>query len=124
MPTKLTRYCDGILEAAWLAAVLVVPLFFNVYSSRIFEPDKIALLRTLALVILAAWLVKIIETGRSNWKRLSENGSPWKNFLKTPMVLPAVALLIIYLIATVFSVSPAVSPVSYTHLTLPTTILV
>ncbi len=109
MPTKLIRYCDGILEAAWLAAVLVVPLFFNVYSSRIFEPDKIALLRTLALVALAAWLVKIIETGRSSWEQLSENGSPWKNFLKTPMVLPAVALMLVYLIATVFSVSPAVS---------------
>lgn len=109
MPTRLTRYCDGILEAAWLAAVVVVPLFFNVYSSRIFEPDKIALLRTLALVALAAWLVKIIETGRASWRKLSESGSPWKNFLKTPMVSPAIALALVYLVATVFSVSPSVS---------------
>jgi hypothetical protein len=40
--TKLSRFCDGIMEAAWLAALIVVPLFFDVYSSRIFEPDKIA----------------------------------------------------------------------------------
>ena len=63
MPTKLSRYAEGIMEAAWLAAVIVVPVFFNVYSSRIFEPDKITLLRSLALVILAAWLIKILEGG-------------------------------------------------------------
>ncbi len=63
MSTKLSRYADGLMEAAWLAALIVVPLFFNIYSSRIFEPDKITLLRTLALVILAAWLVKLVEEG-------------------------------------------------------------
>ena len=42
MPTKLSRYCEGVIEAAWLAAVIVVPVFFNVYSSRIFEPDLAA----------------------------------------------------------------------------------
>ena len=52
------------MEAAWLAAVMLVPLFFNIYSSRIFEPDKLTLLRSLALVILAAWLVKLHRGGR------------------------------------------------------------
>ncbi len=61
MPTKLSRYCLGIMEAAWLAAVSIVPIFFNIYSSRIFEPDKIAILRSLALVTLAAWIVKLIR---------------------------------------------------------------
>ena len=56
MGSKLSRYCEGLIEAAWLAAVIVIPLFFNVVSSRIFEPDKISILRTLALVILAAWI--------------------------------------------------------------------
>ena len=47
LSTKLSRYAEGVMEAAWLAAVIVVPVFFNVYSSRIFEPDKITLLRTI-----------------------------------------------------------------------------
>ena len=47
MTTKLSRYCDGIMEAGWLAAVILIPIFFNIYSSRIFEPDKITLLRSL-----------------------------------------------------------------------------
>ena len=63
MPTKLSRYAEGLMEAAWLAAVIAVPVFFNVYSSRIFEPDKITLLRTLALVILAAWILKLLGQG-------------------------------------------------------------
>ena len=63
MPTKLSRYAEGMMEAAWIAALILTPLFFNKYSSRIFEPDKATLLRTLALVILGAWIIKIAENG-------------------------------------------------------------
>lgn len=61
MPTKLSRFCEGLMEAAWLAAVIIVPLFFNVYSSRIFEPDKISILRSLALLVIGAWFVKVVD---------------------------------------------------------------
>ena len=37
--TKLDQWCDSVLEAGWLAALVVAPLFFNVFSSRVFEPD-------------------------------------------------------------------------------------
>jgi hypothetical protein len=109
MPTKLSRYCEGIMEAAWLAAVIVVPIFFNIYSSRIFEPDKITLLRTLALVILGAWLVKLIEEGRARWETLDKRESFLKFLLHTPLLGPVAALAIVYLVATLFSVSPRVS---------------
>ena len=35
--TKLSAFCDWVIEVGWLAAVIVTPLFFNVYSSRIFD---------------------------------------------------------------------------------------
>ena len=63
MPTKLSRLCDGLLEALWLVAIIAVPVFFNIYSSRIFEPDKLTLLRSIALTMLFVWIVKICETG-------------------------------------------------------------
>jgi hypothetical protein len=44
--TKLDQWCNAALEAGWLAALVVAPLFFNVFSSRVFEPDKISLVRT------------------------------------------------------------------------------
>jgi hypothetical protein len=77
MSTKLSRYAEGVMEAAWIAAIIMTPLFFNKYSSRIFEPDKATLLRTLALIILGAWLIKTTEMGFSK----SDPNKSWaKNF--------------------------------------------
>ncbi len=109
MPTKLSRYTDGIMEAAWIAAVILTPLFFNKYSSRIFEPDKATLLRTLALVILGAWIVKAVETGVS---KRDSGKSWWQNFvliLREPIVPLVFALAVVYTIATIFSVTPHIS---------------
>lgn len=109
MPTRLSRYCEGVMEAAWLAAVVVVPVFFDIYSGRIFEPDKIALLRTLALVILAAWIVKTAEEGGIRWGRRQSGGSSLLALARVPLALPAAALVAAYLISTLFSVTPRVS---------------
>jgi len=109
MPTKLSRYCLGIMEAAWLAAVSIVPIFFNIYSSRIFEPDKIAILRSLALVTLAAWIVKIIEEGGTKWKENNGNVSIFSYLFSFPLVGPVIGLLIVYILATIFSVTPYIS---------------
>ncbi|MCJ7659053.1 MAG: O-antigen ligase family protein [Anaerolineales bacterium] len=109
MSTKLSKYCEGIIEAAWLAAVIVVPVFFNVYSSRIFEPDKITLLRTIALTILAAWIVKLLDEGGFRWERIPK-GSSWHETLRQiPLIIPVLAVAIVYVVATVFSVTPSVS---------------
>jgi tetratricopeptide (TPR) repeat protein len=97
------------MEAAWLAAVIVVPLFFNVYSSRIFEPDKITLLRSLAVLILIAWIVKLVEMGGARWERIEGGESRWKAFFKIPLVAPVVGIAVLYIIATIFSITPSVS---------------
>lgn len=109
MPTKLSRYAEGVMEAAWLAAVMLVPLFFNIYSSRIFEPDKLTLLRSLALVILVAWLVKLIEEGGFRWERLTPQGRGLKAILQIPLVPIVFALVVSYIISTLLSVTPFTS---------------
>ena len=53
----------GSWRPAWLLAALCTPLFFNIYSSRVFEADKAALARSLALLALAAWLGKWLGAG-------------------------------------------------------------
>ena len=63
MPNRLSRFCDGVMEATWLLGLVITPLFFDIFSSRVFEPDKITLLRSLALAALAAWLIKLISEG-------------------------------------------------------------
>lgn len=118
MITRLSIYCDKLLEAGWLAALVVAPLFFNIYSSRVFEPDKATLVRSLALVMVGAWLVKQIETA---WHAVSPSQIapatervPLTVALRAiprdnPFALPVYAIVIVYFIATIFSVVPSVS---------------
>jgi tetratricopeptide (TPR) repeat protein/O-antigen ligase len=104
MTNRISRFCDGVMEAAWLMALIFAPLYFNIYSSRVFEPDKITLVRSLALVALAAWGVKVLSEGKARFDNVPVK-SLW-DFLRVPMVLPVGLLIVVYLIATVFSVAP------------------
>ncbi len=106
MQTKLGLFCDKIIEAGWLAAAIVTPLFFNWYSNRVFEASKVALLRSITVVMLAAWLIKTLEKGlpgeRQNRKLASAS-------LRTPLIVPVLFFAGAYLLSTVTSVSPRVS---------------
>jgi tetratricopeptide (TPR) repeat protein len=63
--TRVEDLCEGIIEAGWLLSLALVPLFFNIFSARSYEPDKIAVLRSLVLVMVAAWLWKVGSGGRA-----------------------------------------------------------
>ncbi len=109
MPTKLSRLADGLMEACWLGAVLLVPAFFNIYSSRIFEPDKITLLRTLALVIIAAWLIKLFEQRGVKNEFITDHGGGLRGLLRFPLMPLVLTLALVYLISTIFSITPFTS---------------
>jgi len=100
--TKLSAFCDRVIEVGWLAAVIVTPLFFNTYSSRIFDPDKITVLRSIALVMAAAWMVKLVEERASGNRDV---GCTWR----TPLVLATLFMVGVYLVSTALSVTPWVS---------------
>jgi tetratricopeptide (TPR) repeat protein/O-antigen ligase len=115
--SKLGLICDRIIEAGWLAAAVFTPLYFNVYSSRVFEPDKISMLRNIVLMMLVAWFVKLIEgalANRSAGKRgtaaLEEAAPGWLPRLgRVPMVVPIAIYAFVYLLSTVVSVVPLTS---------------
>jgi len=100
--SRLSLWCDRLIEAGWLAAVVVVPLFFNIYSSRVFEPDKLTTLRSIALVMAMAWVVKWIEELRNPNRNRSLT---WR----TPLVLPTLIMVIVYMVSTAFSIAPRTS---------------
>ena len=113
--TKLDQWCDAILEAGWLAALVVAPLFFNVFSSRVFEPDKISLVRSIALTLIAVWLVKVANGGYA-WLPLANSqpseqpaGANWSGFVKNPLIGPVTLVIVAFALATVFSVAVFVS---------------
>lgn len=98
------------MEAGWLLAVIVTPLFFNIYSSRVFEPDKITLLRSLALIVLAAWLIKLIYERGPRFENIpAENTRSLTGFFRLPLIAPVSALAAVYIIATLLSISPQAS---------------
>ncbi len=107
MRTKISVFCEQIIEVGWLFALIITPLFFNIFSSRVFEPDKLALLRTIASVLAVAWVVKTVETFR---------GLPQANareaflaWLKRPLSVPILLTVLAYLVATAASIAPRIS---------------
>ena len=108
MNSRLTRWCDGFLEAGWLVALLAIPLFFNIHSERVFEPDKLILLRSIAVLMVTVWIVRFID--QQGWRglagqRFSNPDSIWHK----PFVLPVALLLLVYLLSTIFSINPRIS---------------
>ena len=125
--TKIQHYCESVIEAGWLAALIIAPLFFNTYSSRVFEPDKISLIRSISLVMLLAYLVKVLDGGRL-WlpaaARATQGGNhvpaasadeqpsfEWRlrSLWRQPLLLPVLLLAVAYALSTLLSISPAVS---------------
>jgi tetratricopeptide (TPR) repeat protein/O-antigen ligase len=120
MATKLSVLCDRIIEAGWLVALIVTPLFFNVYSSRVFEPDKLIALHCIALVMTLAWIIKGIDAWLVSVRPpaqhvveapgASEGGRHWYDRLATnPLPALALCFLAVYAGATVTSIVPRLS---------------
>jgi cyclophilin family peptidyl-prolyl cis-trans isomerase/tetratricopeptide (TPR) repeat protein len=114
MRTKLSLFCDKLIEAGWLAALVVVPLFFNIHSNRVFEPDKLSLLRSIALLMATAWLVRQVEDWRARQNGTAGRSAPahthwWHKLAEKPLVVPTLLLVLVYLTSTLLSVTPATS---------------
>ncbi len=107
MKTKLSIFANKLIEAGWLAAVIAVPLFFNIYTARTFEPDKLTLMRSIVMVMILAWLIKVLEEGFSSSNETLK--VRFKTWLKKPMILPTLTIVSMYIISTILSISPHVS---------------
>ncbi len=121
--TRLGLFCDKVMEAGWLLAALLVPLYFDIYSNRVFEPDKLSLLRSIALVMGVAWLIAFLE--KWAWPGSnraaphpghlsSANKGGWKGLVlqmaeRNVLALPTLLLIGALLVSTAASVLPAVS---------------
>jgi tetratricopeptide (TPR) repeat protein len=111
----LSRYCSAALEACWLVAIVTIPLVFNTYSFANFEPDKAALLRAISLLMALAWTVDWLERRRLRaevawWRPGRETwaGLPADRTARL-LVLCAGILLSAHAVASLWSLSPAIS---------------
>jgi tetratricopeptide (TPR) repeat protein/O-antigen ligase len=117
--SKLSVFCEKLIEAGWLTALIMAPLFFDVYSSRVFEPDKISLIRTIAIILIVAWFLRWLDQWRLLTRTQNAAATPgavvrirtrlgeWHR--SNPLTLPTLLLIVSYLISTLASVSPSVT---------------
>lgn len=117
MPSQTTigRWSARVTEACWVLALTTVPIVFNLYSARHFEPDKAALLRSLALVAIAAVLIRWLDALVSREPRLVNETAPanapplWRRIAALPLAVPVLLYALVYLLATALSIMPGIS---------------
>ncbi len=96
----LHRRVVRLLELCWILALVFAPLYFDIFSSRIFEPDKIAIIRSLGLVAVASMLFDMALV-RAKGRQLPT--------IANPIAITTGGLVLAYLASTIFSVAPTVS---------------
>ena len=107
--TRLALFCTRLIEAGWLLAAVMVPLYFNIFTTW-FEPDKITLLRCITLIMLLAQVVLLIERRCSADARLPEPARPFWQVIRQDFLITAViAYGAVYLLASLTSIDPAIS---------------
>ncbi len=95
------------MEAGWLAALLLVPLFFQTSTARIFEPDKMLLVRVIALVMALAWAVRMIDArlarGDTDPSAAQDEPGFWKRV--SPLIWPTLVIVAATALATGASIA-------------------
>ncbi len=116
--TRLSHFCNRTIEAGWLVALVVIPLHFNPSSHRLFEPDKMVLLRSIAVMMALAWAIKVGErwlSRKTKRERAAAASSeprslaPGRTIASHPIVLLVILFLVSYVVATVVSILPRIS---------------
>lgn len=91
------------MEACVYLAVVLTPILVDVNLQRIFVLPKVALIRLLAVVIVAAWAYRILPTWR--WARWPS----WGVVFRHPLAWPGLALGLTLLVSTSLSILPGAS---------------
>lgn len=111
--SAIARWCERIIEGGWLLALVLIPSYFNLLSSRHFEPDKATTLRAIVIVMAAAALIRALEGlgSRPQVPQEQRESSPglWQRFLAVPLALPVALYVLVFLLATAVSVVPYTS---------------
>jgi tetratricopeptide (TPR) repeat protein len=115
--TTISVWCERIIEGGWLLALILIPCYFNLLSSRHFEPDKATTLRAIVLVMAAAGLVRVLELWGSRPTHREAAPTPsggalaraWRRLDAIPLALPALVYALVFVFTTFTSVVPGTS---------------
>lgn len=121
--TFISTWCERVIEAGWLLALALIPIYFNLLSARHFEPDKATTLRALVLMMAGAALVRALErlntrpepppsqSGDSPAQPAAANpfGGLWRRLQSIPLAVPMGFYSLVFLFTTITSVVPHTS---------------
>jgi hypothetical protein len=119
--TTIAKWCERIIEGGWLLALVFIPSYFNLLSSRHFEPDKATSLRAIVLIMAAAGIIRALELagqGLPAGRRVEEHADgpreglmrrAWRRLNMIPLALPGLLYALIFIFATFTSVVPSTS---------------
>ena len=93
---KILNLSNKIIEFSYYALFFFVPLVFWKDTSELYELNKMWLTFSLTLLILAAWITKIIVLKKFYLQR-------------TPLDIPIAVFLVSQIVSTIFSLDPYVS---------------
>lgn len=88
--------CDKIIIGLLLAAVTIVPLFFDIRLYSVFDLSKVAFLYLLTIMITSLWAIILIF-----WPEIRP--------IRTTLDIPILAYLIVFIISALLSINPLMS---------------
>ncbi|MCK4909158.1 MAG: hypothetical protein KAS70_04610, partial [Planctomycetes bacterium] len=101
-PTRLGLFCDRLIEAGWLAAIIIAPFFLNFHSISVIEIDKSSLIRSLALFMLIAYCIRLLETPK-------DTGQAKDPTLRNPLITLALLMGVVYIFSWLVSITRYIS---------------
>ena len=115
--TSIAIWCERIIESGWLLALVLIPSYFNLLSSRHFEPDKATTLRAIVMFMAAAGIVLVLERWGHRPARQDAPATPqggvlaraWRRLSAIPLAVPALVYALVFIFTTITSVVPGVS---------------
>lgn len=106
--SSLVQWSRRLLEFAWLLTIVLIPSYFNLLSSRHFEPDKAVVFRALVAMMIA--LASVMWIHMVSASRTPSAVQSWWHRLRTfPLGIAILIYVVIFIFATITSVVPGVS---------------
>lgn len=100
MNDRIINVCNRVIFFGLLILVFFLPLVFNPNFQDAFALPKVTFVRVLVLIIVLAWVVKMIERGTEKRK---------VRLVKSCLNLPVIAFLLISVLTTLHSINPKIS---------------
>jgi tetratricopeptide (TPR) repeat protein len=106
--SPVIRWSTNIIEIGWLAAIFCIPSFFNLLSSRHFEPDKALVFRFIILILSTFVVINVIDSRRTTHQSHSAPNW-WQHYKHYPLMIAIFCYSGIFILSTITSVVPDVS---------------